>query len=694
MTERGDATGSNGAAADRIVRVVTGIALCLLSVGVSVVSVGGGARAQDGGRLANPAPPAAAEVAAWRDAAAAALARAQARAAALNDVARTISLPSVAMLIEDADRRARAISNPARDWDFVRRQLTSARAYADKLAAGQDPYRGVTGVLVKAYRADFDGLLQPYALYVPRGEPPPGGWPLVVALHGAYSDHKLNLRRTFGKSNRAGESDEEASRNEVAFPDVPMIVVAPFGRGELMGFQGLGEDDVLQVIADVRRAYAVDGDRVYLTGLSMGGEGTWHIGLRHPDLFAAIVPVCGITDARHWVSGETSALFDATLLALTTPLAIAENASNQQVIFYHGDVDPTVPVAQSRAMAERFRQLGWLGKNVRYHELPGVNHFAWEASYRDGELFKQLAGIRRDPFPARVIFKTPSLRHNKAYWLRIDQMEHGLALAEITGERAQDAFTVQVKNVAAFSLLLDPKVVPAARPITVRAGGAVIYRGAPRPSLTFARAGAGWSAVPSPPPTASSSQPDHGSSGLFSRARARERPHIYVYGTAARPETVAAYRALAGAMADWGTGVRAHFAVKSDQEITADDLARFDLVLIGGARANAIARRAAGAGAGAALAVDDRADRLSAGGLTLTDPDRAYRLACPNPNAPGHSLLIYGADTERGLARFARFAKGNAASWGPESNLDYVIYDGAGQIRLSGVFRDRCAIGQ
>ena len=137
----------------------------------------------------------------------------------------------------------------------MRRQLATARAYADQLAAGGDPYRGVTGVLVKAYRADLDQTLQPYALDLPRGAPPAAGWPLLVSLHGAYSNHRLNLRRVFGYSNRPGESDEEASRNEVAFPEVPMIVVSPFGRGEFMGFQGLGERDVLQVIADVRRAY-------------------------------------------------------------------------------------------------------------------------------------------------------------------------------------------------------------------------------------------------------------------------------------------------------------------------------------------------------------------------------------------------------------------------------------------------------
>lgn len=655
---------------------------------------------------ASPAPPAAplapaapalavvtgSEPRAQRPAAVAALERARTRLSSLDDVARTISFPSVEMLIEDADRRFSTVTKPARDYAFVERQLQTARAYAERLDDGADPYRdrGITGMVVKAYRDDFDGTLQPYALYLPRGNAPAGGWPLLVSLHGAYSNHRLNMRRVFGKPNRPGESDEEATRNELPLPDEPMIVVSPFARGEFMGYQGLGERDVLRVMADVRRAYAVDPDRVYLTGLSMGGEGTWHIGLRHPDLFAAIVPVCGITDARQWIGAATAPLFDPALLGLTTAQAVAENASNLAVTFFHGEVDPTVKVAQSRAMAERYRQLGWLGKNVHYNELPGVNHSAWVPAYQDAAVFKLLAGVKRDPFPRHVIYKTYSLRYNQAYWLRIDGIEHGLAMAAIEGDHDGVKFAVKPDNVGAFSLLLEPRHVPADRAITVVAGGATIYQGAPRPVLSFARAGAGWRAVAeSPAMAAADARPDHGSSGLFSRALARERPHLYVYGTRGPAAATAANLALARALGDWGHGVRAQFAVKSDAEVTPADIASLDLVLVGSARSNAIVQRLA-----PSLPVDDRADQLIAGSVSLTDADRAYRVACPNPLSPGHNVLVYGADTERGLAVFRSFTKGNAASWGPESNLDYLVFDGAGKIRASGAFKDRCQIGK
>src|SRR5206468_11878401 len=127
--------------------------------------------------------------------------------------------------------------------------------------------------------------------------------------------------------NRKGETDAEASRNELPLPDVPALVVSPLGRGELMGYDGLGGDDVMRVLADVRRAYDVDPERISLTGLSMGGGGTWQIGLRHPELFAAIAPVCGVTDVRKWIPPNERALYDLEALEAQAPLALAANAA-------------------------------------------------------------------------------------------------------------------------------------------------------------------------------------------------------------------------------------------------------------------------------------------------------------------------------------------------------------------------------
>jgi dienelactone hydrolase len=200
----------------------------------------------------------------------------------------------------------------------------------------------------------------------------------------------------FGLDNRPDETDAEASRNEVTFPDVPALVVAPYGRGERMAYDGLGQEDVLRVIADVRRAYKIDPDRIALTGLSMGGGGTWQLGLAHPELFSALAPVCGVTDVRKWLKPGAPGT-DVKALEALSPPAFAENAAKLKIFIFHGDADPVVPVEDSRRMVARFKALGWLGKTVTYTEYPGVDHRAWVPAYEGARLLRALAEIKRDP---------------------------------------------------------------------------------------------------------------------------------------------------------------------------------------------------------------------------------------------------------------------------------------------------------
>jgi predicted esterase len=498
---------------------------------------------------------AAAATTALRAQAVAAVARAKATAASA--VVREVTLPSIERLIEDADLRAAHVTEPARDDAFVRRSLETARAYAERVVAGEDPYRTVTGMLVKAYRSAWDDTLQPYALAVPRDYKPGRKVPLIVALHGAFSDHRHNLRRVFGLDNRPGETDADASRNELPLPDVPAIVVSPFARGELMGYDGLGGDDVMRVIADVRRAYDVDPDRITMTGLSMGGGGTWAIGLRHPELFAALAPVCAMADFPRTVPPADRALYDLPALDRLSPAALVDGAARMQIFMFHGAKDPVVSVEDSRLMAARFKAKGWLGKNVHYTEYPNVDHFAWKPAYEGAALLRGLAAIKRD-------------------------------------------------------------------------------HAAPPP--------------PAPPP------PGQAIPGRYGKSVPRQAPHIYVYGTHGAPAAVAAAKALATALADWGPMVAARFPVKGDSEVTAADRARYNLVLVGAAPLNALA---------AALPGPDL------GGRPLGD--RAYRAVVADPQRPGKFALLMGALTPNGFTRLQRFAGPNRDRIAPEPNRPLII---------------------
>ena len=169
-------------------------------------------------------------------------------------------------------------------FSFVFLQAASAQ----KLSAGPQ---------VLTFFSDADDTEQPYGLYLPQNYDAAKKYPLVIMLHGAGSNHRLALRRVFGKSNANGETDVEATRYFPEWKDVEYIVASPLARGTA-GYQGIPEKDVYDVLADVKKRFSVDEDRVYLTGLSMGGGGTLWLGLSRPDVWAAIAPVCPAAPER------------------------------------------------------------------------------------------------------------------------------------------------------------------------------------------------------------------------------------------------------------------------------------------------------------------------------------------------------------------------------------------------------------
>jgi len=178
-------------------------------------------------------------------------------------------------------------------YDFPRGIARSTRI-ADDLARGQDDVWQARGLQDRAYAFAPTGELIPYEVYVPSTWTPTKRWPLVVALHGANLDETNMLGRANGAMQKLAEQHS-------------FVVVTPLGyrlnsaygseRGMAKAIAGddlvrrrRSEEDVMQVLAKVETEYNIDPARRYLTGNSMGGGGTWWIGGRHPEIWAAIAP--------------------------------------------------------------------------------------------------------------------------------------------------------------------------------------------------------------------------------------------------------------------------------------------------------------------------------------------------------------------------------------------------------------------
>lgn len=432
-------------------------------------------------------------------------------------------------------------------------------------APPSQPYQ--SGPQLLTFLSDADDSQQPYALYLPPNFNPKNHYPLVISLHGAGSNHRLNLRRIFGKGNLPGETDAEASRRFPPLPDVDFIVACPLARGT-MGYQGLAEKDVYDVLADVKKRFPVDEDRIYLTGLSMGGGGAMWLALTRPDLWAAVAAVCP---------------------AMPPGLEpLAANALNLPVHLFHGSLDPVVPVSVSRRW---HRLLLTQDVHAEYIEYPGARHNSWDQAYKDAAIFRWFARFKRNRCPQRVRFASNAYKYRTAYWVALDGLTPGELASIDAAFTATNRIEVRTSALLGFSLNLQghPSFDPARRLILIIDGAEIAVP--PRTPLSFCKLGSRWVLGRyQPPPQAKRPQLE----GPISEAFAAR--HIYVYGTASAgsPEEILRRKAIATQAARWSSArgpLLVSFRVLADQEVTDADVATSNLILFGDRQTNLLIAR-------------------------------------------------------------------------------------------------------
>jgi predicted esterase len=426
-----------------------------------------------------------------------------------------------------------------------------------------------TGAQVLGFHSTVDDSDQPYALYLPPSFDPAKRYPLVVSLHSEDSNQRLNMRQLFGMPARYGEADPPDMRYFPVTRAVDFIVACPWARGA-MGYQGIAEQDVYDMLADVERRFPVDEDRVYLTGISMGGGGALWLALSRPDVWAATAPLCPLPPLGAWEG--------------------AVNASNLAVRLFQGEIDPIVAPEKSRAWQRRLLDVGVAADYIEY---PSVRHNVWDFAYRNGAIFDWFAPLVRHRFPERVRLVTRSYRYGSAYWLRIDGLTPGTAASIDAVWTSRTALKVETAGIDGFTVtpeqlaiapigapITAPITTPITAPITALVDGVAI-KVRPAASLSFTKASGQWRAGRFVP---AGKRP--GAEGPIWQAVASR--HIYVYGSAGAitVEELERRRQRAQTAADWSTP-RARLAlnllVKADTAITAADLDSADLVLFGAA---------------------------------------------------------------------------------------------------------------
>lgn len=216
-----------------------------------------------------------------------------------------------------------------------------------------------TGII--AMTTTVDGEDQPCALYIPEGYTSKKDWPLVVFLHGMGERGHDGERQTQVGIGPAIENNPER---------FPALVLMPQCSSKYVWTSPKGVAHIDDAIAQALRDYSVNDDKISLTGLSMGGYGSFNYGALNADMFSAVMPVCG--------GGNPD---DQAEALATIPMHV-----------FHGADDSVVPPERSKVMVEAIKAAGG---NVQYTEYPNTNHNSWDQAYGDPEAIAWLLKQKR-----------------------------------------------------------------------------------------------------------------------------------------------------------------------------------------------------------------------------------------------------------------------------------------------------------
>lgn len=200
-----------------------------------------------------------------------------------------------------------------------------------------------------------------YLLHLPPGygQDPGQRWPLILFLHGA-GERGSDVQRV--KKHGIPKLVEEQ-------PDFPFIAVSPQCPEER--FWSSEVEGLLALLDEITAHYAVDAERIYVTGLSMGGFGTWSLAMAAPERFAAVAPICG---------------------GFYGPTRLVERLKNLPVWAFHGVKDPVVAFEQSERLVKALQDVGG---DVRFTAYPEAGHDAWSETYANPELYAWFLAHKR-----------------------------------------------------------------------------------------------------------------------------------------------------------------------------------------------------------------------------------------------------------------------------------------------------------
>jgi hypothetical protein len=516
------------------------------------------------------------------------------------------------------------------------RLLDEGLLRARQLASGQAPWTTATGLVVRGFVSDLDGSVQPYGLVIPAGWRPTDAkpWRMDVWLAGR-SEVRSEVNFLTERMTRAGE---------FAPPDA--IMLHPYGRF-CNATKFAGEVDVLEAMAQVRKHYRIDTNRMFVRGFSMGGGSTWHLAAHFADLWAGAAPGAGFAETREYQNlaqkNDIRPWYEQKLWHWYDATDYAANFFNLPLVAYSGEKDRQIQAAQ--IMERYLKQEGLalshvIGPNTEHKYHPDSKPII------EGKL-AAIAEVGRDAYPRSLRFTTYTLRYNRMRWLVVDGLEQHWEKALVRARIEDNGdITIDATNVTALTLdfgaggwrqAIDQQA-------TVRINGQVAGKLVPLTDRSarqsFVLNGKTWQQGS---PAANGLSKRHGLQGpiddaflssflivLPTGAAQHEQPGRWVKSESER------------AIRTWRSLFRGEPRVKKDSEVTSADIANYNLVIWGDPASNSLLGRVLGK-----MPVRWDANRVTIGKQSCDARTCMPVLVYPNPLNPQRYLVLNSGHTFR-----------------------------------------------
>ncbi len=501
--------------------------------------------------------------------------------------------------------------------------LDAGLARAAELEAGKPSWPAATGLVMRAYRSRVDGSAQPYLAHVPASYDAGRPGRMDVVLHGT--------NRGMGEVQFLSRKPSQGGHDGPAPDDYLRIEV--LGRTN-NAYRWAGESDVFEAVEAARRAYAVDENRIVLRGFSMGGAGAWHLGLHHPDHWAAVEAGAGFTETIHYAGMPNLPAYQLKTLHIYDSRDYALNVFELPTVGYGGEIDPQL--AASTNIREQLVREGFSFQpdalNFTTTQLPVVflvgpktpHRFETESKKRS-DAFLDAAVKKGRSAPDHIRFVTYTTRYDRCFWVRVDGLEQHYERAEIDARRSDHgaAVEVQTKNVAVLVL-----ATPEARRITLDGQS---FQSAGKPELRFQKRDGKW---------------QEGDDGALRKRHGLQGPidDAFLESFLCVRPTRRAANDIAGRYAEETLGVFSHdyaryfrgdVRVKDDTEVTDGDIAAHHLILFGDPESNQVLRRVLDK-----LPLEWNARKLSLGGNSYDAASHTVAMIYPNPLDPRRYVVL------------------------------------------------------